>query len=380
MDEEKVRILRNYDPLGDLVRDRLQWSPLTWGSMVLAANAVIQFGAAAIFGALHSPSDPPGLFQDIGALYVILVMQPVLNGYYIWTILGARSLMRDLSASRIFLDQSQLDRSLDRFAQRLQSKWGLAGALGCGLFVTLLLLGIFRGWYGLDGAGWLKHADALPLIQVPIWFLTAYTLFFGVYNVAITIVTLRGLFRNQGIALSPWHPDGCGGLRSISQYSASLSLAIGAVGVGLSTITVQLVIWDKFQVSYEVWLALAAYVILTPLMFFLPLGTAHGAMGNARDRDLLLLSEQFDEEYARIGSALNEADIVTRTGAQPSNDLLDSGVKKLENLKKLYRMTEDFPQWPFDVRNLRRFLAVVGAAITPAIVSIIVDLVLGWLR
>ena len=379
MDEEKVRILSNHDPLGDLVRDRLQWSPLTWGLLVLAANAVIQLGSAAIFGALSSPSEPPGLFQDIGAVYVILVMQPVLNGYYIWTILGARSLMRDLSGSSIFLDRAQLDRALDRFGHRLRSKWALAGALGCGLFVTLLLLGIFRGWYGLDGAGWLKHADALPLIQVPIWFLTAYTLFYGVYNVAITIVSLRGLFRNQTLALSPWHPDGCGGLRSISQYSGGLSLAIAVVGVGLSTITVQLVLWNKFQVSYEVWLALAAYVILAPLMFFLPLGTAHAAMGNARDRALLHLSEQFDQEYARIGSALNEGDAVPPTGARPSEDLLDQGVKKLENLRKLYRMTEDFPQWPFDVRNLRRFLAVVGAAIMPAIVSIVVDLVLGWL-
>ena len=90
MDEEKVQILSNNDPLGDLVRDRLQWSPLTWGLVVLAANAVIQLGSAALFGALYSPGEPPGLLQDIGAVYVILVMQPVLNGYYVWTILGAR--------------------------------------------------------------------------------------------------------------------------------------------------------------------------------------------------------------------------------------------------------------------------------------------------
>ena len=50
----------------------------------------------------------------------------------------------------------------------------------------------------------------------------------------------------------------------------------------------QRVSWGTFQVAYEVWLALAAYIIVAPLIFFLPLGTAHTAMRNARDATLKL--------------------------------------------------------------------------------------------
>lgn len=370
MDDEKYLILRNADPLGNLIRDRWHWSPATWGFLAVIVNAIVQFGSAALFGSLYSRTDTPGLFQDIGAVYVILVMQPVIHGYYIWSIYGARSLMKDLLTSKVFADRAPLDRSLERFGRRLESKWGLAGAIACGLFITLLLLGIFRGWYpGFNAAGWLVHSELLPLIQVPIWFITSYALFFALYNVAVTIVTLRGLFREHAIALAPWHPDGCGGLRSISQYSTNLSFALAAVGVGLSTITVQLVFWGTFDVAYEVWLALAAYVIVAPLIFFLPLGTAHTAMSNARDRALLLLSEQFDEEYAGIGLTLNGAEAPAEA-PQPPQDHLGPAVTRLENLRKLYEFTADFPVWPFDVSNLRRFLAVAGAAIAPAVLSI----------
>lgn len=91
-------------------------------------------------------------------------------------------------------------------------------------------------------------------------------------------------------------------------------------------------IWGAFGLSYDVWLAIGAYVILAPLMFFLPLGTAHTAMKKARDQALLYVSEQFDEEYAHIGRTLNDEYVVTITDADSSEEMLDVGVKKLENL------------------------------------------------
>jgi hypothetical protein len=245
--------------------------------------------------------------------------------------------------------------------------------------MTLLLLGTLLGWYPwVGGPSWLRHSDALVWLQVPVWFLTAYALFFGLYNVAITIVTLRNLFREQAIALSPWRPDGCGGLRSIGQYSVNLGLSIAAVGLGISIDTVQLVVWDALRVSYEVWLAIGTYVILAPLMFFFPLGTAHTAMRKSRDQALLFLSVQFDEEYAGIRSTLVGEYVYGSKYADSSEEALDSGVRNLENLRKLYQVTEEFPVWPFDSRSLRRFLAVVGAAITPAIATAGVDLIVDW--
>jgi hypothetical protein len=115
--------------------------------------------------------------------------------------------------------------------------------------------------------------------------------------------------------------------------------------------------------SYFTWMAIATYVILAPLVFFLPLGTAHVSMRRAKDRHLLLLAERFDAEYRQAADQIDEA------------GTLKSNVEKMEQLRKLYKITEEFPVWPFDVTNLRRFLTVITAPLAPGLVSVALDLI-----
>lgn len=355
--------IKNFDFLGKFIRDSLKLSPLKVWFIVLVANIFVDFAGAWLSHAIISKGEPPGLLNDLPAMFVDFLMIPVICGYYIWTITGADSLLQDLKSSGVLTNNTALNIAKRDIAKKSGSIWML--------LLTLIISSIVTSWLLVNSLGiqhtnpgWLLNSKVLPWLRVPFWFLGMYSLCFCLYNIAVTIVSLRKLFNDTTIELSPWHPDRCGGLQGINRYSLNLSYAIAIVGVVLSTLIIREVELGTITTYYLGWIGIIAYLVFAPLLFFLPLGTAHAAMKRARDKYLLLLANQFNDEYG-----------FTKNQIETDPDKLKAKVDKIKHLKELYKTTEDFPIWPFDIVSLRRFMAITTAPLIPGILSLALDLI-----
>lgn len=350
---------RNRDPYSNFIIDRLNWSPQRYGITILIVNLIADLSSAIYLNAFITQSGPPGLLQDPTNIVVNYIMMPVVGGFYIWSIGRISSLLHQLKTSNVLVDNSVLDTLEQKLRGNLGKNWTLGVALIISMIVTLLLVGTYLDWYPWAvGINFINHSNILPWIRAPMWFVTMYGICFGLFNIALTILTLREIFRDQEINISPWHPDRCGGLKGISQYSATLGYAIAVVGLTVSVQTIQEINYGTFGSSYLTWIGLAAYVVFAPLIFFLPLGTAHTAMRKAQTSHLLVLSKQFDEQYNIITDTIEDS---------PSE--LEASVRKIECLQTLYKITEEFTIWPFDVVNLRRFMTITLAPLTPGVIT-----------
>ncbi|HEY45668.1 MAG: hypothetical protein AMJ88_15830 [Anaerolineae bacterium SM23_ 63] len=365
MDTSEEFSFENADPLARFIKHRLNWSPITYGLAILIANIIVNGSFALRFRAFITQTGPPGLFQDPTILFESYVMMPVVGGFYIWSILRIGALLHQLHNSNIFVEETGIEKLTLEVKQNIRSRAALIFSFIVASVVTFLTLGKYLGWFrGPEVVSFLNHSYLLPWVRSPLWFLSMYAICFGLFNIGVTVITLRRVFRDHAIRISPWHPDRCGGLRSISQYSMTLGYAIAVLGIFLSIQTIQEIQIGIFETSYLTWLELAGYIILAPLVFFLPLGTAHTAMRNAKTTHLLALSHQFDAHYTLIVDSL-----------QSDDREIGSSAERIEQLQTLYQITEDFIIWPFDVVNLRRFLTITLAPLLPGVASVLFELI-----
>jgi hypothetical protein len=365
MDTSESFSFENADPLARFIRHQLNWSPIKYGIAILITNVIINFSFAWYLRAFVTQSGPPGLFQDPTILFESYVMMPVVGGFYIWSILRIGTLLQQLYNSDIFTDEADLKKLVPELKESIRSRVPLIISVTVAAIVIFLILGKYLNWFpGLQSVSFLNHSDIIIWLRTPLWFVTMYGICFGLFNIGVTIVTLRRIFRDHAIRISPWHPDRCGGLKSISQYSMTLGYAIAVVGIFISIQTVQEIQVGVFKTSYLTWLELAGYAISAPLVFFLPLGTAHTAMRNAKTTHLLALSHQFDVHFKMIVESL-----------RGEESEVGSNAERIEQLQTLYKITEDFIIWPFDVVNLRRFLTITLAPLLPAVASVIFEIV-----
>ena len=165
----------------------------------------------------------------------------------------------------------------------------------------------------------------------------------------------------------PLHPDKCGGLGSISKYTTTVSIVIGAIGIFLSAATIYEVVFGSFEKAVPVILGIFIYFIFSPLFFFLPLGTAHDSMHKAKEEELLDIAQKYQKSYDRIKSF-----------SEYSEDY-EEEFRNFENIKNFYEVANSFPVWPFDPQNLKRFFAIITTPVAPAIISIIETLISNWI-
>jgi len=197
----------------------------------------------------------------------------------------------------------------------------------------------------------------LSFARAPFWALTVYALCYSFWNASVMIWTLGKAFRSGNPDLHPLHPDRCGGLQPIREYSNVIAVGIGAIGVHISLVTVNEVARGTLLGAYPSMLGIALYIPLAPLLYLLLLGTAHDAMRRAKDAELLRLSSEVNQHYSRVVGG-DEADI-----------------KKLKHLQELYAMVDRFPVWPFALGSLGPLATRVYASLLPGLISIMVQYV-----
>src|SRR5574341_350668 len=363
---KKVSAIENYDPLAQFLRHTLQLSPLSFGLWIFFLDLVVDAWLGYRYQVWFSPGGViyPGLLQDFTALVVDFGSIPIIAGLYLWSTEGAMQLFQQLQRSGVFQSPSVIPQTIEKSRPWFESKRVFYLICILSVLYAVSQLAAYENWVPWKSAGgYLNLAPATAYYRFPFWLLNFYTFLFAIYNIVITVTALRGLFRTRGIRILPLHPDKCGGLVSISQYTVNIAYGIASAGLVISGATVFALRTGTLGESYPIILGIVAYLVLAPVLFFWPLGTAHTAMQEARNDQLLRLARRLDDIYARMNLR------------NQSEKDFEQDLKKHEEIRKLYDFAQGFPVWPFDTNNLRRFFAVVTTPLVPALISYLIDFV-----
>lgn len=320
-------------------------------------------------------------FGQWAVVAVFWVAVPALMGFYPWIIRASGSLYEELRQAGVLKTGSQTLRMVIKTGDRSVEKvtchpaWTYAAIIVTVLVNTVIMIqGYQTVWPATPEIGrdiWVLYAVALPANLV-VWY--ALTIIIGRY--IATILGLSVTFgrevlasKDHPIVLRPWHPDGAGGLGDISNYALRVSWFIAIAGLSFLLFTYISFESRSLGGGESGWSGLATalttdsvllagivvYVVLSPTVFFLTLGAAHGAMADAKRNQLGLLSDRLDIEYEHVHKKLALPGV--RSAASMGN---------IRRLTEMYHLTQSFPVWPFDIGTIRRF----GAAVIAPFVSI----------
>ncbi len=364
MSKNKTNIepITNYDPINLFLRNKLHLTPLTFGLTILVLDIIVDGWIGWYYKILNGN---PGILQDYMALVTDFLYAPIIGGLYLWSITGSTSVFQKLLDSGIFKSNESMISILEKKRVSYKKRSVFYVILAASLIFAYTQAGSHLGWVPWETVtGYIYQQPYAAYYRLPFWFLMFYNLSFSVYNIGLTIATLREIFRKTDIKILPLHPDKCGGLGGINHYTNRVAVGIGAVGLLISAAILIQIQQSSLIEAYPVIIGALLYPLLAPFFFFLPLGTAHDAMQDAKDEELLSLSDKFTKAYNLLKKN------ISKEGSNYEKEL-----EKLEGIQKLYNLADSFPVWPFDTNSLRKFITVVTTPLLPAIISILSEVI-----
>ncbi|MBN2114714.1 MAG: hypothetical protein JW785_11385 [Acidimicrobiia bacterium] len=209
--------------------------------------------------------------------------------------------------------------------------------------VIAVALNVFN--YIIKADTWLGMSGGITAVYARL-FITANFFMIGLilYKAMVTAWSLQRIL-SLPLTVQPLHPDRAGGLKPFG----SLSLAIFYF---LSLITVYftlLLLLDetaRSNLRYYLPIYLLFYV-LAPLLLMLSLGKAHRQMASAKEQVLHRLATTFNKRYRAMLASEHQEELDMATA------------RDIERIHSIYAIVEKMPVWPFDLRNLSRFVTAI---------------------
>ena len=355
MNQVKETVALHHTPLSRMFRGdpfaRFLWrvgiTPVRAGLIMFAYGLIYAIILPAIFGRLTD------VFQDWPTLVIILLITPVLLGYYAWEPFSIQNLY-DGVARRVREGQTE-DEQIARLTRPLGRRiW----------FWLALLVGALESIYIVyqhshSELSWQNFSPLIIAAVVPLRFIAFYAVAFILVREIATLIGVNRFMSIFPIEVAPLHPDKAGGLRVLGRYVLARGIILGLVGLlfGMNLLRSQL---GRESISGEFYLEMAIYALAAPTLFILPLWRAHILMVDARDKIMLAVAQKFEQQY------YNSLEQI-RSDATTEEHLGEIGA-----LQKLYEIAEQAPAWPLDVRIVSQFSAAV---LVPVFLPMAIDFV-----
>ena len=248
----------------------------------------------------------------------------------------------------------------------LSSKvWPVASFVAAAIFMAIALPQHMRS------KSWIvQNSVSLVAIEV-FWFITFAIGILLMLRIGAGIWWINKAFRRFHIVVRPLYPDKVGGLRPLSQFSLQLGMIIFVYGllVGSNQFTTHFVrtgVIGGMEWAPDIIIPWILYLLLAPVAFFAPLTAAHEGMRDAKERELLVLAEQFECQYRALCDELmgNAQDVNERT-------------ERIAAIRRMYEVASSFPVWPFQFQKLAQFFVTV---LLPVLLTVASSIVVAMLR
>lgn len=340
-----------HDPLA---RALGRMTPVTLAFSVLAGGVGYMGGLAALFGFFWAQTGRVASQTDLFNQLNFFVIFPAIAFYYLWQ---PPQIVRLYRTVTIFLRGSadtDADWLLAYQTLNVRSIWWLTGfgvamlGMVAGVYDNYFKLG--RWWYA---ANWLMVAG-LQIARGVIFYMLALII---IRHLLLT-VSLNRLYQQFEIPLTVIPLRQAEGLHFISRYALSFSVIAAVVSLSLGAAPML-----SFDMGVDYPYQVAAYFILVPLGFFLPLWQAHVHMARKRDQVLDKLAVEFQMQHAHLLRQVTEQDEQAATS-----------LARLQALHETYEWTKKSPTWPFDTSTIYQFSATILAPFAFTLVQIALEM------
>lgn len=308
------------------------------------------FGYAIVLPMIYGTLDQ--VLVDWPEVIRILLVTPLLFGYYIWQPLTIQNLY-DLATRRVVGQTTNELEKISQLSQPLRNRLWFWLAIVFGVLNSIVYYNsLLRRTYD-----W-QNSESIIIVMST---LAAFMSFYSVILILIRqIVIFRGInkfFQIIDVDIAPLHPDKAGGLRSLGQYVVTIGLGIGIIGLALGVSLL------RFRMGLEVidtvfYVGLVVYLLIAPIFFFIPLAEAHSRMKQAKEKILVEVAGQYEKLYT---SALQK---------MKAGKLTDRDLAQMDAVRKMYAIADDSPVWPFNFDVLSKFSAAV---LLPVVLPLIVN-------
>ncbi len=201
-------------------------------------------------------------------------------------------------------------------------------------------------------------------LRVPI---TGMFMYMGIMFAFRSLYLLFSVYRLfkvvPSVNIQVLHPDRCGGLAFLGNFSLKITYFIGLIGILIGTLfTASEYIYNLNPLVVPSYLLLfIAYLIGANAFFFLPLWSVHDRMKQSKMETLRNISIAADHLFDKLQEQITDKEIGST-----------EDFHKLYDLQKMYDIALSFPAWPFDIETLKRFGAVfVSPFFTPILYAIV---------
>ena len=303
------------------------------------------------------------------SLFFTFVLTPSVWMSYVWIHLAGERMFRELIHRGTIKDSNEALHELigagGRIRRIFSSRLWLLASVLISTLVAVLFLSGFTGPLAVKQDKWTWF---VVFVNLPAWWVGWYMVCQIAVRQVCSISGLRVLFTRRRLVVHPLHPDRCGGLGPLNEYALGFAYVLAIFALSIAILSLINLGTQGILLDPVGYFLIAAYLIGAPLTFFGSVGLAHGPMKQARDELLARISNRFMSDYEALQSRLD-----TR-----SDDL--RGLReKVDELKKLHDLTVAFPVWPFDTKNVRRFLGALGAPLVPIGISAASEMFRIWL-
>lgn len=322
----------------------------------------------------------PDFFQNISWSITIIFLMPFLFGLGFKYYEEVPKLFDHLFENT--LDDAPHERKTD-FYRWLNSRFNhYAWTFLIFLLVLSLTLVFFyqkqsacnQGW--MIGGDWLNLGPGAPnfcgftgfgLIAAFVQLAIGYWVANLAFRAAICYWGLYQFFENREkwnfqVRINPLHPDRCCGLGRIGEVAMLFNIILFIIGIYVSlTVIDKIVLQNTLPFDdITVPIYLGGYVLLAPLLFILPLGSARHTMKRAKIDFLRPISEKC--EALAIKSS-------TDTHAESSAALADF----FETDKLRTQLEKEIPVWPFDFKSFVRFTGAIVFPVSPVLITLLTE-------
>ncbi|MBE0672536.1 MAG: hypothetical protein IH588_18320 [Anaerolineales bacterium] len=339
--------------LADLLLDNFRVKPSLFGLSVFVISSIIgYFYHLQTFPNVNTPNE---ILQYVTSWLWNLVYIPVMAYYFLWIPTQSDKLTESLLLSDtidVSPDEIEIGVKFRNSRFRFVMLW--AGGL-----VLVLLTYITRS----ISPYWFDFSTFKLILFMIAFFIGGYIVTDMASTLIINVIVLNKAFSGKNIMLKPLHPDGCGGFKFILDYSIGVTYLAAVTGFLIGITEYKFIVQKLTDDYWYFHLIIPIYLIGAIISFFTPLNSAHKAMASSKNKLLLAISKQYEQEYKLAQDAL-------------INKSLDLKITtdKLKEIEEFYKMTEKFPVWPFQYRNIKGFYLSIISPILPLVIGIIKDI------